>query len=121
MLPGLQDAFIGKHALCWLSARLLGYPRDETPLQAGDDCLDDLILDSKYVVQRAVVTLCPYVISGRCVNQLRLDPQLVPASSNTAFNNILHTELSCDSPHVGRFIAILERRVTGYQNIAAKK
>src|SRR4029077_14825333 len=71
----------------------------------------DFVLDGENIVQGAVVTFGPEMRTVYCVDQLRRDPDAVPALANAALQNVSHAELLRRLANIDRTTLVNEARI----------
>jgi hypothetical protein len=80
----LQEVVVGGHVGGRLALGALKAGRLDVPGQGGDDLLGDIVLHREHVVEFAVVTLGPQVMSGGGIDQLRGDAHAVAGLTHAA-------------------------------------
>ena len=85
----------------------------DAPGQGGDDGRGHLVLDGEDVLEVAVVSFRPEVVSGGAVDELGGDADPVARLAHAAFEHVAHAELPGDGAHVHGLALVGERGVAG--------
>ena len=81
----------GRRRLLRLSLVDMGY-------EDGNDRPGNFILNSEDIVQLAVVAFCPMMSAGNGIDELSADANAITSATDTAFEDIAHTEFAADAP-----------------------
>ena len=97
---------------CVLALRALNFSRHNARRDCPDDAVGDLVLYRENIFERAVVAVCPDMVAGGRVDQLRGNAHAIAGLAHAAFEHVAHAELAADLPHVD--VALVgEGRVAG--------
>ncbi len=92
ILPTLKQRIIG----AWILRLGVGNPRlivaRELHRHGHHDLADDLVLESKEIAERAVITLGPQVVSADAIDQLGVDPHLIALPAHAALQHVTDTQ-----------------------------
>ncbi len=69
---------------------------DHLKVERDSDPAGDLVLYGEKIARVAVEALRPQMCVGLCINQLRVDADLVAGTTNASFENIPHAQLAAD-------------------------
>ena len=70
-------------------------------LYRGDDVARELVLDSEYVFEVAIVAVCPHVVTRQTVDKLRGYADAVPRLANATFEDVAHAQVFRYLSHIG--------------------
>src|SRR6476659_7796089 len=93
---------------CVLALRTLNFSRHNAGRNCPDDAVSNLVLHNENIVECAVVTVRPDMVTGGGVDQLCSDTHATAGLTQAAFEHIAHAELAADLPHVNRFALVGE-------------
>jgi len=81
--------------------------------QECDNRAHNVVLDSKDVLELAVVVLRP-TVRARCgIDQLGGDANAIATASYAPFQHVTHTQLAPDLTDIDRLTLVLEARISG--------
>ena len=81
--------------------------------------LCDLTLNRKHIRKIAVISLCPQLSVGACIEQLRVDAHAIARTLDTSFHDMRDPELLADLAQIARHVALVlhHRRAADYFQI----
>src|SRR5262249_43724357 len=110
-MSGPQVMVIGQPQCGRLSERALSLCLVHMHRKHRHDSTGDFVLDSKGVIELAIVAVSPPVRAGRGVDKLGADADTVAGAANAALQHVAHPELAPDLPDIDRLALVLEARI----------
>src|SRR5215831_16310665 len=98
----LQQEVIGSQINGRLALESLNLRKLQPRFYSRDHTCGDVILEFEHVAHFAFETISPDLRACCCIDQLPKNAQSISGSSNAAFHDVTHTEVTPDLTHINR-------------------